>query len=199
MIDLLFRILTPFIKFWGKLHFPFTHKKITGIHYYKWRESIEIGTVFLTKTNGELSNLINPTEIKHAGIYIGKIDHTDIRYVAEATGKGAVLTDLVTFLTTKDLVIGCKPTFIRDYDKFKYAIQDAALGFKDIEYDYMFKIGNKNLYCFELVAECFKCVFPYINLKCNNIAKAKKIYDENTFLDEEFFEVIIDSRIEDEN
>lgn len=194
--DYLLSFLKPFIIFWGKLHFPFTHKKITGKHYYQWRDKIEIGTVFLTKTRGELSNLINPTELKHAAIYVGKIKSDEICYVQEALGSGVVYTDLVSFLTSKDLVVGLKPKFIREVNGFDYMIHEAARLYHGKPYDYLFNKDGKAFYCFELVAACFKSVYSELQLKCKEIVKGKRIYDENTFLDPEFFEIIFDSRKE---
>ena len=47
-------------------------KKVTGDHYYQWRDLIKPGMVFLTNINGVGSNLINPSELKHGAIYFGK-------------------------------------------------------------------------------------------------------------------------------
>ena len=197
--DFILTVLGPFIRWWGALHFPFIHKKVTGKHYYKWRDQIQPGMVFLTKTRGELSNWINPMEIKHSGIYVGNLGSGDTYYVLEAVGRGVVLTDLVSFLTSKDLVIGCKPKFIRDSNSgFAYVLHEAARKYEGIPYDYMFQKDAKAFYCFELVAACFNYVYSELNLKCREIVKGKKVYDYNTFLDPEFFEVVFDSRNEDE-
>lgn len=194
MYDKLLKFLKPFVIAWGKIHWPFTHKKITGAHYFSWRGSIEIGTVLLTKTNGEFSNIINPVKIKHAGIYVGDIHNTGIRYVFEATGKGAVLTDLVTFLTTKDMVIGCRPIFIRDKKAFSDAVQQFASKSLGVPYDYLFNTDKQAYYCFELAAAGLKYVYSELQLKCKTILKGKRIYDHDTFLDPEFFEIVFDSR-----
>lgn len=196
MYNFILKTLKPFIIFWGKLHYPFTHKKITGKHYYAWRNKISIGTVLLTKTKGEFSNLINPLEIKHGAIYVGKILGDDICYVAESTGRGVVLTDLVSFLTSKDIVIGVEPKFIRNKEIFEVELKDAALKFQGVPYDYMFQHGEKAFYCFEFVATCFKSVYSEIQFKCKEIVKGKRIYDANTFLDKDFFNVVFDSRNE---
>lgn len=180
MIDKLLSFLTPVVKFIGKLHAPFARKRVTGKHYYLLRDRIEVGTVLLTKTNGELSNLINPEKIKHAGIFIGRIDETDIRYVLESTGKGVVVTDLVTFLTTKDLVVGCRPWFLTDEDRVKIPI--IAKNMVGIPYDYLFAKGPKAMYCFEAVAHLFKIVCPDVELKCRKLFRGKEIYSYETFL-----------------
>ena len=192
--DFLLTVLGPFIRWWGKLHFPFTHKKITGQDYYNWRDEIAVGTVLLTKTNGEFSNLINPIPLKHAGIYVGRVKEDNICYVAEAVGQGVVLTDLVTFLTTKDVVVLCHPKFIRNTEDFNAKLQTSVLKFVGLPYDYLFQKSGKAFYCFELAAACLKNVYSELQLNCKEIIKGKRIFDANTFLDTNFFEVTIDSR-----
>lgn len=198
MYNLLLKILKPFIKIIGKIHSPFSHKKITGEHYYKIRDSISIGDVFLTKTRGELSNLINPTAIKHGGVYVGKILDDKVCYVLEAVGKGVVLTDLVSFMTSKDVFVITAPRFLRtSRDEFETQFQLGASKLVGVKYDYGFSFGKDKLYCFEAVAECFKYVYPEIQLKVNEIVKGKRIYDEETFLDENLFITVFDSRKRD--
>ena len=197
--DFLLTIVMPFVKWWGKLHLPFTHKKVTGEHYYSWRDSIEIGTVLLTKTNGELSNLINPTNLKHAGLYVGKVfPNSDVRYVIEANKYGVVYTDLVTFLTTKDVVVGVLPRFIRTSKAiFNKKLKSVADKYVGLPYDYLFNKDGRAFYCFELAATCLKDIYPELGLKCREILKGKRIYDENTFLDDKYFRIVFDSRKDD--
>ena len=187
---LLLKFLKPFIIFIGKLHFPFSRKKITGYHYYLWRDFIDVGMVFLTKTEGEISNYINPVAIKHGALYIGYVD--GIPTVIEALGRGVVYTDLITFLTSKDRVIGLKPTFLNNIDQT--FIPNEALKLKGIPYDYLFSSGNKKYYCFELVAEIFKSVKPSVILAKEEIVKRYNIYSENTFLDDDRFLKVFDSK-----
>jgi len=181
--------LKPFVVWWGKLHAPFTHKRVTGKHYYMLRDKITVGTVFLTTTRGEFSNLINPEKIKHAGIYIGG---DKIKYVLEAVGRGVVKTDLVSFLTTKDLVIGLEPTFLGpdDITGVPYEAQ-RIIG---IPYDYLFANGTKAFYCFEAVAHIFKMLRPEVQLISKQIIKGKSTYGHQTFLeDTEKFSVVFNS------
>jgi hypothetical protein len=174
------RCLKPFVVWWGKLHMPFTHKKVTGKHYYLLRDKIKIGTVFLTRIDGEFSNIINPEHIPHGALYVGDIHGTGVRYVVEALGKGVVLTDLVTFLTTKDLVVGVLPKFLTNEDMPK--LQSAALAIKGLPYDYLFSKDKKAFYCFEVVAHVLKTVRPEIKLLDKEIVKGKFIYSYETFL-----------------
>lgn len=189
--DAILKFFTPFIKWFGGLHFPFTHKKVTGRHYYLLRDKINIGTVLLTKTYGELSNLINPEKMKHAAIYVGDVDGTGVRYVVEAVGRGVVKTDLVTFLTTKDLILGCEAKYLRANDRA--VLQKEALSIVGIPYDYLFNKGGEAFYCFEAVAHILKMVRPEIRLKTYEVVKGKLIYGYETFLDEKYFEITFDS------
>ena len=81
------KTVKPLVKFTGKIRMPFSRKKFTGDMYYKVKDLIEEGTILLTSTYGEFSNIINPLDIKHGGIYIGK-DEKGIPRVSEALAKG---------------------------------------------------------------------------------------------------------------
>ena len=64
--------LQPVITFINRAFtIPFSVKKITGGHYYIWRDRIKKGTIFITDTYGEGSNLINPSDGNHGAIYYG--------------------------------------------------------------------------------------------------------------------------------
>jgi len=167
------RKTTPFIKWVGKIHSPWSRKLINGKFYYTIREKVEPGTVLLTTTYGELSNLINPVSVKHGAIYIGKTT--------------------VTFLTTKDVVIVLKPNFLTETDKT--LLTGEAVKFLGVPYDYLFEHGKKALYCFENIVSVFKALRPELNYKKNEIVKGKAVYDSSTFLsDKELFTVLFDSR-----
>ncbi len=188
--DILLTLLRPLIIILGKIGLP--KRKFTGEDYYKLRDLIQVGDCFLTKTNYELSNLINPTEIKHAAIFVGDIYGDGVRYVFESTGKGAVLTDLVTFLLSKDLVVCTRFKHVTPF--LAEVLPKTVLRFKGIPYDYLFKKDGKAFYCFELAVACLNDVYPHASFKCREIVKSKKIFDHNTFLDEEMFNVVFDTR-----
>ena len=190
MANWILKVLKPFVKWFGALHIPFTHKKINGKDYFKWRARINVGSVLLTVTRGEFSNILNPSKLKHAGIYIGKID--GVGYVAEAVGRGVVLTDLVTFLTTKDTVVVCNPKF--KFDKLLVTEKALLAVEKRKPYDYMFTGGDKAFYCFELAVHCLSNIYTQNKFKLAEMALSKMIYNHNTFLDSEMFDVVVDSR-----
>ena len=214
---------------------PFSVKKITGDHYYEWRDTIRPGTIFLSNTKGVGSNLINPAEFKHSAIYFGqglksavnkiidslqedyerykypnnleKIDRLhkfildndikdDICYVIEALGKGVVANNLVKFMTTKDRLLIIEPKFADP--KQRLMASRAAVFWLGLPYDYGFHHDEKAKYCFEVVADAYEIVVPNLNLKKRtwNLF-GNKLYEAfmaETFLDEELFKIIIDSK-----
>lgn len=217
---------------------PFSKKKITGEYYFKHRDKFQKGTIFLTNTYGVGSNLLNPSEINHGGIYFGKglkthifdmietlekkaQDHAnpnakkillnkidrlhqiilkyhvcnDINYVIEATGEGCRPTDLVTFMTTKDVFIATHPRFT-DADGMVCAARNAVndLG---LPYDYGFHPDNSSKYCFEVLADAYEgiCLEEEITTHTYSIFGIWKynVYLSTSFTDEKW-KVICDSR-----
>ena len=143
MIKWLLKKLVPVVKFFGRLHLPYTHKQIGGEEYYMIREHIHPGDIILSQTFGEFSNLINPSQWKHAAVYVG--GHK-IKYVVEAIGEGVVHTDLVTHLTTKDRLAILRPKRPNVMNAVVEA--EKLIG---IPYDFEFSPGDTELYCSELV------------------------------------------------
>lgn len=189
--QIVIRFAKPIVVFLGKLYFRFEKPKIKGIHYYRWRDSIYPGDILLSSSNGEVgSNLINPSEIKHGGIYLGKCLHDDVCYVSEALGEGVILTDLVTFLTSKDRIIVLRPKFNFDI----HGVTTSAMSRVGYEYDYEFESNDDQYYCFEHIA------LSYIDQ--NGALQFKKsetlgyeYYSSDSFLkDDKLFEKIIDSK-----
>jgi len=194
--DILLTIFTPLIKLMSgmKIKFLQRNKDVTDSVYYQVRDKIEIGTVFLTTTHWEITNIFNPCEYKHGALYVGRIFGDEVCYVIEATRLGVVFTPLSEFMTSKDIVVGLKPNFIRKIDTFVEDLSEAGKAFEGTPYDYLFKKGAKAFYCFELVVAMFNRAYPEIRFKCKDIVKGKKIFDHDTFLDEDFFEVSFDTR-----
>lgn len=213
-LEKLVDLSTPFVKWWGHLHLPFTHKKITGKIMYAHLPSFEKGDIFLTRTYGEFSNIINPSVIKHGAIFFGtglktaiqkEIDdlpfndterldlvnlindyeiEDHIPYVIESIGKGTVPTDIASFMLAKDIFIHVK--WAHDPLTAKEAAFE-SLNYLLWPYDYSFKIGNKKMYCFEL------CATSYIATNKDKIDPMVKevdmlgeikAYDATTFLND---------------
>jgi hypothetical protein len=132
----------PTTKLIGKVHAPWAHKKVGGLHYNAALALLEPGDVLMSRTDGELTNLFIPGFWSHGAVYVGD------GWVVEAIGEGVVYTDLVTWMTTKDAVRVCRPLFA------SYAQREAAAlwarSFVGRRYDYSFASGNDAFYCFEL-------------------------------------------------
>ncbi len=175
------RFLKPAIKWWGGLHLPFTHRKITGLDYYKIRSRLLPGDVFLTSIRGEPSNLLNPCKIKHGAVYLGE-DMEGIRWVQESVGGGVRKTDLVSFLTTKDVLIVARPRFLTGPPAMFALKVEGLLG---LDYDYAFDLKNTAYYCFEAVVAAFNLVQPSVEFRKYEIVEDLWIYDHRTFLEDE--------------
>lgn len=200
--DYLLKVIKPFVLFFGRWHIPFSKKKITGKNYYLWRDEIQVGTVFLTTTQGEFSNLFNPVKIKHGGIYVGYQFHPEymraIPCVLESVGTGTRLLDLVTFLTTKDYVVALKPQFVGDLERSR--LLKNAKKFVGIPYDYSFLKSMKAVYCFELVVAALRMNTSEKKFKTETIL-GREIYGPDTFLKDDRFEIMFTNipEIEGEN
>lgn len=137
--------LTPELKLVGEAHMPYTHKLVNGLDFYSVQKLIKPGMIWLTHIDGEASGLLIPGFWSHAAVAV------DDRSVVQATGdQGVVITDLVSFLLSKDYVILLRPSFATDAQMGAAA----AWAAKQVgaPYDYDFGGGTtKAFYCSELV------------------------------------------------
>lgn len=188
--SLLLSKLEPLTKWIGKVHVPWSVKKITGRQYYLCRDKIRPGHIFLTTTDGQLSNLFNPSRLKHGGLFVGG---SPVENIVEAVGKGVVETDLISFMTSKDQLVVVKPKFGNSAQHAQVCREiHALIGYK---YDYEFESGDKEFYCFEAIIHAYKKVFPNKEFKTTEVVKNKKIYDSTTFTkDPENWEIVVDLR-----
>ena len=144
----LLKMLYPLTVLIGKAHMPFSKKKITGVEYYQIEKLLLPGMVFMTKTRGELSNIVNPGFWKHGAMYVGE------GLVIEALGRGVVIRDLVTFLTSKDFVAVLKPKFATE-SEMKMAAEKSR-EWEGALYDYWFEMNDKAFYCYEVIYRSYK-------------------------------------------
>lgn len=187
------KTVKPFVRWWGKLRLPFTSHKMTGEHYFMIAKKIRVGDVLLSTKYGEFSNVINPEKIKHAALYVGDLYGTGVDYVVEAVTGGTVATDLVSFITNKDVLVALRPDFMKVEDE--HFLQESAIETLGLPYDYIFGLTPKEFYCFELVAHNYRQVYPDLNLDLKEIVRDKYIYSYETFLNDERFAKYFDSRI----
>lgn len=185
MIKWLLKTIKPVVMFLGKVHMPFSIKRITGEDYYKLRFGIEPGCIILTTTYGEFSNLINPGKTKHAALYIGG---GKIKHVIEAVGTGVIKKDLVTFLLSKDEIIVLKPKQYTN-EEVEDAI-DNAYSYIGQPYDYVFSLDNGAKYCSELIWFSYRQANPDIKLKCDQYSGHHVVRPDHFLEDTANWEVI---------
>jgi uncharacterized protein YycO len=94
---------------------------------------------FVTRTEGELTNLFIPGYWSHCAVYVGG------GFVMEAIGKGVAKTDLTDFLMGKDHAMILRPLFANDAQMAKAAAW--SLTQEGLPYDYEFEGGSKKFYC----------------------------------------------------
>ena len=139
----LLKALKPITIWIGQRHMPYSHKLITGKHYFEIVDRLSPGVVFVTQKYGELTNILIPGKWTHAAIYVGD------GWVVEALGVGVTKTHIIDFLLSKDEVAVLSPKFGSEGQMAGAA--KYALGKVGTPYDYEFKGDNQAFYCSELV------------------------------------------------
>jgi uncharacterized protein YycO len=142
---ILFLVLNPLFRFIGNIEMPYSIKKCNGKTYYDIvKLKLRPGSIFLTKIEGELVDLVIPGKIKHAAMYIGN------EQVVEAVGGGVRKVDLVSFVTSKDHIYVLEPNIVKD----KKAIMEEAAKYvlKKVgeEYDFSLTASKHKFYCSKL-------------------------------------------------
>jgi hypothetical protein len=188
MIDFILTLLTPFLKWAANVRFPYSKKKVTGKIYLNLKDHLEIGTVLLSTTFGELTDLINPMKIKHGSMFVGNILGDGIDYVIEATAKGVALIDVITFFTTKDRVIGLN---IFMFPEEKAMIGEIAKGLIGKPYDFYFDPSAKAFYCFEVAAFIVEQVKQIVLTK--EKVGGKLVYSPLSFLQDRRFKIVFNT------
>jgi len=156
----LLQSFTPISKFLSSLHMPYSHKLISGLDYYDLAPKLRPGDFFVSRIDGELTNLLIPDFWTHGAIYCGVIDGRE--YVVEATTKGVIKTDLITFLLKKDYIAVMRPRFLTSTQCL--AAVAFALSKIGTMYDWLFEFNehcNKYFYCFELGAVSYNEAHRY--------------------------------------
>ncbi len=169
----LLRWSIPLTRWIGKVHAPFSKKRITSKDYYKIKELIRPGDVLLVRTRGEFTNLFIPSHYTHGAI----ISIND--EVIEALGEGVILKDLIDFLFSKDEVILLRAKFAAPSE----ALEACWFAERKIgkPYDYLFKPNNDSFYCFELIYAAYQHA-----LKNNSSWKLRETLGTPTVIGDDF-------------
>ncbi|MGL6123893.1 MAG: YiiX/YebB-like N1pC/P60 family cysteine hydrolase, partial [Shewanella sp.] len=148
--ELFFKLTMPFTQWWGSKHWPLSKKELSEVHLRAAQRYLLPGDVFLTRTNGEFSNLLIPGFWKHAAIAI------DSKYVVEAVGMGVRITTIEEFLYKKDHMAIMRPKFaLQTQMEQASAVAQEMVG---KPYDLFFQPGADAFFCSELVQFAYEQV-----------------------------------------
>jgi hypothetical protein len=154
------QVLAPVSKVTGKIHMPFSRKKIQGPHFYSILKYLKPGAVLVSRTEGEITNFLIDGHYKHAAMFASITFRDELGepfeypYVIEAIGKGVSITDLISFMTSKDEILLLYPKFC-DQSGMESAAK-IAHKYLNAPYDYYFTPGNHAFYCSEMIMEAYK-------------------------------------------
>lgn len=128
------------------------HHKIKGTEVRKILNVVQRGDIMLRRYDGFLNTIFTPGFWGHAGLFVG---HDS---VIHAVGKGVIEEDILTFCRTDSVsVLRVKSA---DDGLIDTATACATKHAREkTEYDYRFKAKNGNVYCTELVHECYNKLF----------------------------------------
>jgi uncharacterized protein YycO len=127
----------------SRIHAPFSRKILTQSQCENFISILKDGDVVFSHVRGELTNL-GLSHWSHAGIfYKGKI--------YEATTSGVHASDPMFFMAKKDDITIYRPTFSLHNEALEYFLNSNL----NVPYDFDFEDGEKEFYCFELVARSY--------------------------------------------
>lgn len=153
-------IIQPFLEFFGKIHSPFSKKKIKQRHAEDIIGICEPGDIVLSRTRGEFSNILIPGFFKHAGI-VYKTEN-DCVYIIESVNPKVRMVGIYDFCMTKDYICLLRPK-LSEVDRLLAA--NISLSFIGRDYDYRLSIPhvskkNHSFYCAELPYWAYKKIIP---------------------------------------
>lgn len=169
------QVTYPVIQLINDLHAPWSHKKIKEKHVHDLLEIVRPGDIFVTRTGGELTNVLIPGYYKHSGIFVGGSGHPRL---VEAVDAGVILSGIYDFMLTRDYV-----QVYRSIQNTKYQASVAATEARNLvgsAYDYDFILEdrnapNKKFYCSELCYVSHKKANPALAFQLRDIWGARTI------------------------
>jgi uncharacterized protein YycO len=180
----------PFLKKIGKLHAPWSHKAIKAKHVMSVLKFVKEGDIFLTRTNGEATNLVIPSQMKHAAIYVGNA------HVIEAKDPIVVKSNLFDFMMSKDNIMVMRPRLSDDERLGASAFADTLLGHP---YDYRFDIDRKRIndafYCAEVPYWCYSQTVKSWGFTLREVMGVPTIKPDDYILASKFFDLVWTDRL----
>jgi uncharacterized protein YycO len=144
----------PITKAIGKIHAPWTHKKLTAKDYDAVASLVHSGDVLLSHTAGDFSNWVIPGFWGHAAM----MAHTADDCVIEAVSPSVVITDFRDFVFKKDYIAVLRPRFASSEQQHRTSLE----AFKCVgkPYDFMLESSSVAFTCSELVWYAYSQVIP---------------------------------------
>lgn len=139
----LLKTFLPISKMLGKLHSPWSHKKVRARQVELFLKHAQPGDVILTRTLGEITNFAIKGFFKHAAMYVGGNN------VCESISPETCTTNIYDFLMSKDAVCLLRPNWLSIGERQRAA--EIMLKLCGLPYDYMFDPGEEAFYCAESV------------------------------------------------
>ena len=158
------KILTKILNFLSHSHiskYPLFYSYKPNFHKikgYMMREILDVlepGDIILRAYDGYLNTILTPGYWGHACIYIG--DDT----IIHAVGVGVIEEDILDYLRTDHIcVMRLKKLAIHNTSMVVDAVEKAKKMAKlGIKYDYEFESDDDQLYCTELINDCYNDIF----------------------------------------
>jgi len=138
---------TPFFIMWNpKLH------KLKGHEIRDIQNNLKPGDILLRRYDGYLNTYFTPGYWGHSGLAISE------NKVIHAIGKGVIKEDILDFCRADSIAL-LRFKEITD-ENINRAIQIAEqMVIRKVKYDFQFADKNKNIYCTELINECYGEIF----------------------------------------
>lgn len=152
MRRLLLKLSEMISPWFGKIHFPFTHKKMSSKDYRSCKALMKNGMILLTNTDGELTSMLIPGFWSHVGMIVNPNE------VIEAVGSGVRKVDLIDFILSRDYAVLLQPKWLTHEQMEEASIIAAANEGKS--YDFEFSASTQSFYCSELAYYSYKMVDP---------------------------------------
>lgn len=189
----LLNMLMPITKWIGSTHAPYSRKKMLGEFYYMMRDGLQPGDILLSRTDGELSNVLIPGFWKHLGLYVG--DREGVREaVVEAIGKGVTATPLASFAMQKDYICVLRSTIAAESERSQVA--DWVWSKIGSPYDFAFASSTEAFYCAELGHSGYKIFCPKFEMPLLPRLGALTVTPDDFSQEKGLWEPLLDTRWE---
>lgn len=108
---------------------PATVKKVKGNIYYEWVDKFNRGTVFISDTKGQGTNILNPSKGKHGAIFFGTGLKTHLEDMIKSLELEVTTTEFPHVKDAlNDQIVRLKKTYAEVEDHIPYVIEAVGKG-----------------------------------------------------------------------